>query len=73
MPKTKEVELNLTEMRRKNAFPWIGKNNHEGYRNLVIEDKIGKNILKAKITGSGRGREYRIKWSNIEKYVKSRK
>ncbi len=62
---------NLTDMRRLNLFHWVGNYHNNTYKNAVIEDALGENLLKAKITGSGRGRDYKIKGTNIIIYLKS--
>ncbi len=60
---------NLTNMREDSVFPWVGKKYPAGYAGVVIDDKFGENILKAKITGKGQGRSYKIKGKNIIKFL----
>jgi hypothetical protein len=63
---------NLTEIREGNLFPWLNQGNPAAHRNAVIEDMLGGNILKAKIAGSGRGRNYKIIGKNIIKYLEAK-
>lgn len=76
MVKVNKIEAkkiyNITEMRMLNIFPWISRKNQISYRNAVIEDFTGENLLKAKITGRGRGRDYKIKGINIINYLKNK-
>lgn len=62
---------NVTEMRRDNLFPWISESNHISYINAIFEDMGFENFLKAKVTGRGRGRDYRIRGKNIIKFLES--
>ena len=60
---------NISEIRRDNLFPWISASNHISYIHAIFEDLTSDNLLKAKVSGSGRGREYRIKGKNIINYL----
>jgi hypothetical protein len=62
---------NISEIRRDNLFPWIAVGNHISYVHAVFVDAMGERLLKAKITGSGRGREYKILGKNIINYLQN--
>ncbi len=70
---TKRVDpgkvYNISELRRDNLFPWLSPMNQISYTNAVHEDMTGDNLMRAKATGSGRGREYKIKGINVIKYL----
>jgi len=68
-----QAVYNITEMRKGNFFPWISQSNNISYVNAVMDDFIAGKILKAKITGEGRGRDYKIKGTNIIKYLNIQK
>lgn len=65
---------NVSEMRRLDLFPWISNrsNTQSSYISAILDDKFGDNLLRVRITGSGRGREYRIKGENIIKYLRAK-
>ena len=67
-----EKVYNVSEIMRDNVFPWIKAGNHLSYRNAIYEDLTGENLLKTKASGSGRGRDYKIKGANIIKYLKKK-
>ncbi len=46
---------------------WI--NSYQAVKNAVIADKLGNNILKTIITGTGNGTTYSIKGENIIKFI----
>ena len=63
---------NVSEMRRDNLFPWLATSNPQIYVNAIVDDKFHENVLKTKVSGQGRGREYRIKGANIVNYLKAK-
>lgn len=63
---------NVSEMRRDNLFPWISNKTPSSYINAIHEDKADGNLMKSRITYSGRGRRYKIKGKNIINYLKSK-
>jgi hypothetical protein len=72
MSKTKtkvesEKWYKLIEIVELGLFPWC--KNIKTVRNWVHRDKIGKNILKANIVGTGREARYHIQGKNIAEFV----
>lgn len=65
---------NVSEMRRLDLFPWISNrsNTQSSYINAIFDDKVGENLLRVRVTGTGRGREYRIKGENIIKFLRAK-
>jgi len=57
----------MQDIVRDKHFPWAGT--FWLVRKVVALDKKGKNILKAQITGEGRGLKYHFKGENIIKFV----
>jgi len=57
----------LQDIVRAKMFPWA--HSFWSVRNVVNLDKDKSNILKAAITGKGRGTKYHFKGSNIIKFV----
>ena len=43
-----------------------------GCRAIIINDLLGSNILRTEVTGSGKGRAYKIKGANIIKFLESK-
>lgn len=58
---------NLLEIVELGLFPWC--KDVKTVRNWVHRDKLGKNILKANIVGSGRQARYHIQGKNIAEFV----
>lgn len=40
-------------------------------RKLIIADRISRNMLKAVITGNGKGTQYRIKGAHLAAFIKA--
>lgn len=62
-----EREYNLSNIKAEAIFPWA--KHIRTVRKIVMRDHGGEKVLKAKITGSGRSLEYRIKGSNIINFI----
>lgn len=58
----------LQDIVRHRMFPWA--HSFWSVRNVVELDAKKKNILKATITGTGRGTKYHFQGANIIKFVK---
>ena len=67
-----EKMYRAADIRRLGLFPWLKESNHHGHSSAILNDKLGSNLLKARITGDGKGREYRIKGKNIIKYLEAK-
>lgn len=71
MAKTQKIKAeewySLQDMVRSNVFPWA--NSFSTVRRIVETDKANKNILKATISGEGRGKKYLFKGSNIINFI----
>lgn len=61
---------NISEMVALGVFDDIS--HYSSYKNRIIEDKVGENLLKVKITGTGRGTDYKILGKNIINYLEQR-
>lgn len=59
----------LQDIVRLKLFPWASS--FWSVRNVVAQDRILGNLLKATITGTGRGTKYHFKGSNIIKFINS--
>lgn len=62
-------EYKLAHIRDEKLFPWVS--HVITIRKIVMRDYEGENMLKAKISGEKYGREYRIKGSNIIRFLKT--
>ncbi len=62
-----EREYNLSNIITDAIFPWA--RDIRTVRKIVMRDHGGEKVLRAKITGSGRSLEYRIKGENIIKFL----
>lgn len=51
------------------AMPWINASTFWSVRKIVQADLKGRNILDAKIVGSGRGTKYHFKGDNIINFI----
>lgn len=59
----------LLDIARSGMFPWA--NSFWSVRRIVELDRGSKNILKANVTGTGRGTKYHFRGSNINKFVEA--
>ena len=59
----------LQDIVRERMFPWA--TSFWSVRNVVTLDKQKKNVLKATVTGTGRGTKYHFKGENIIKFLKA--
>lgn len=59
----------LQDIVREGMFTWVSS--FWSVRNFVKLDAQGKNVLKANITGTGRGKKYHFKGENIIKFIKA--
>lgn len=50
---------------------FLGASTFWSVRKIVENDKKGKNMLKAVITGTGRGLKYQFKGENIINFIKA--
>ena len=62
-----EREYNLTNIKDEGLFPWT--KNLQTIRKIVKKDYWGDNMLKAQISGTGGGVDYRIKGRGIIKFI----
>lgn len=60
-------EYNLTHIKREGLFPWAI--DVRTIRKAVKRDFWGENLLKAEISGTGKGADYKIKGRNIIKFL----
>jgi hypothetical protein len=51
------------------VFPWISS--FKSVRRIVVRDREEKNLLKANIIGTGRGKKYHFKGENIINFIKN--
>lgn len=65
--KTKTYSLN--QLKKLKAFP-IKESSFTAYKNVVMRDRDGMNILKAEVRGEGPATRIYIKGSNVLKYQK---
>lgn len=72
MTRATKIEPNswytMQDIVREKMFSW--GTSFWSARKVVAQDKKSKNILKASVTGSGRGTKYHIKGENIIKFIK---
>lgn len=69
MKKIKPDErYSLADIIKLEVFSWVSPN-PKSYANIIELDFEAKNILKAFVMGHGPGRRYRIKGSNIIKFI----
>lgn len=61
---------NLAEVHALGVFPVSA---FQSCRNIVVEDRMGENVLKAKITGTARGRSYQIKGVHLIKFLETKR
>lgn len=62
-----DEEYNLSRITKERLFPWA--KSIITIRTIVKRDFQGENVLKAIIGGTGRGTDYKIKGSNIIKFL----
>ena len=60
-------EYNLSRIKQEGLFPWA--KSIITIRSIIKRDYLGDNILKALISGQGRGTDYKIKGSNLIKFL----
>lgn len=63
-----EKWYSLTEIVRGAYIPWCKSIKTIG--NIVRQDKIGRNILKTVMSGSGKQARYRIQGKNLTEFIK---
>ena len=61
-------EYSISELTDMQLFPW--HKDRRSYRKSIMHDMSGPNILKVKITGEGKGRDYKLIGKNIIVYLK---
>lgn len=61
-------EYNLSELVKLSVFK---VKSYHACKNIVMHDLMGDNILKARITGEGRGRSITLKGANVLKYLEA--
>lgn len=73
MTRATKIESNkwytLQDIVRDGMFPWVSS--FQSVRKAVASDINGKNILKANVAGTGRGRKYHFKGENIISFIKA--
>ena len=57
----------VSELCESKFFHWV--NSRAAYVNAILTDKMGNDVLKAVIVGTGNNRRYQIKGSNVIKYL----
>lgn len=62
-----EREYNLSNIIGEEIFPWV--KSIKTVRRIVKRDIESENLLKTRVTGSGRGLVYKIKGKNIIKFL----
>ena len=65
---SRESWYTLQDIVKGKMFPWA--HSFWSVRNVVKLDKEKNNILKATITGTGRGTKYHFQGENIIKFIK---
>lgn len=60
-------EYNLSNIIAEDVFPWV--KSIKTVRRIVKRDIEGENLLKTRVTGTGRGLVYKIKGKNIIKFL----
>lgn len=63
-----EREYNLSHIKDEGLFPWT--KNLQTIRKVVKKDYWSDNVLKAKISGTGGGVDYRIRGEHIVKFIR---
>lgn len=63
---------NIDQIRRLGLFPWLKPTNHHSHRDVVLNDRLGDNMLRTRITGEGKGRDYKIRGENLVKFLQKR-
>src|SRR3990167_8832960 len=63
-----EQEYNLSHIKDEGLFPWT--KNLQTIRKTVKKDYWGENMLKACISGTGGGVDYRLKGKYLVKFLK---
>lgn len=66
-----EKMYNLRELLDVGVFSVKRITSHNGLKSLIYEDRQSENLLQTEITGQGRGKDYKIKGSNIIQFLKS--
>ena len=62
-----EREYNLTNIKDERLFPWT--KNLQTIRKVVKKDYWGENMLRAEISGTGGGVDYRIRGRRIKRFL----
>jgi hypothetical protein len=64
-------KYSLMELHKMNVFPWV--KSFAAYRNIIMNDKASKDLLKTEIVGERPFRGYFILGKHVIEFVKSRK
>jgi hypothetical protein len=62
-----EKEYGLMELQAAGFFPWA--KNTRTLVKIIENDRNGENMLRAKVTGEGRLRRYRVKGKHVKKFL----
>lgn len=66
----KNKTYSLNQLKKLKAFP-MKESSFTAYKNVVMRDRDGKNILRAEVMGDGPATRIYIKGNNVLKYQKT--